>query len=109
MKLFLMFILGIALGYLLTDAFLKKYWETGKVESMIIENGEWKIHIHHWIIGALTVLTINFLGFTMPIFLLGLFDGLIVHDIVYKDKKYGKKWYNVVYKKNTENATSHIR
>lgn len=102
-RLFLLFSIGVAIGYLLTDAFCKKYWETGKVKSLIIKQGPWKIHLHHWITGALAVIFINFLGFTMPIFLLGLFDGLIMHDIVYKDKKYGIKWYNVIYKKKTEN------
>ena len=102
-RLFLVFSIAVAIGYLLTDAFCKKYWETGKVKSLIIKQGPWKIHLHHWITGALAVIFINFLGFTMPIFLLGLFDGLIMHDIIYKDKKYGIKWYNVIYKKKTEN------
>lgn len=91
------------MGYLLTDAFCKKYWETGKVKSIILKNGKWKLHLHHWITGALAVLLINFLGFTMPIFLLGLADGLIFHDIVYKNKKKERDWYRIIYKSETEN------
>jgi len=102
-RLFFLFSIAVAIGYLLTDAFCKKYWETGKVKSLIIKQGPWKIHLHHWITGALAVIFINFLGFTMPIFLLGLFDGLIVHDIVYKNKNKERDWYRIIYKKETEN------
>jgi hypothetical protein len=103
LKLFSLFFLGAVIGYLLTDAFCKRYLETGKVKSIVLKNGPWKLHLHHWLTGAAFVLVINFLGFTLPIFLLGLMDGLIMHDIIYKDKKYGIKWYNVIYKRNIEN------
>ncbi len=102
LRFLIMFAAGILIGYLLTDIFCKKYWETGKVKSIIINHGHWKIHIHHWITGALIVVLVNWLGFTIPMFLLGFFDGIIIHDLVYKDKKNGIKWYNVIYKK--ENA-----
>ncbi len=96
-----MFFSGIIAGYFATDLFIKKYWETGKVKSLVIKiitQKKWELHVHHWITGALVVLAINWLGFTMPLFLLGFFDGIIIQDFIYKDKKNGIKWYNVIHK-----------
>ena len=74
--------LGLLLGYLGSKLFSKFFIENGKVDCIFIDCGKWKIHLHHWILGALVLLAVWFLDyFYLPRFFAGVVCGIIAHDI----------------------------
>lgn len=75
--------IGLTLGYIGSKLFSKYLLENGKVEKIYIDCGEkWKIHLHHWILGALFLLMLWFIGcFYFPSFFVGAVCGIIAHDI----------------------------
>jgi hypothetical protein len=74
--------LGIALGYIGSKLFSKYLVEKGKVDTIFIDCGKWKLHFHHWIMGALILLIVWFIDyFYLPRFLTGVVLGVIAHDI----------------------------
>ena len=84
------------MGYVGTRVFDKKFIRTGRVEPLIIDFGNWEVHIHHWISGLLAISALCFIGFPspFPVFWIGTLGGLAFHDI-YTDKD----WYKVIYRK----------
>ncbi|MFH1968273.1 MAG: hypothetical protein ABIJ84_02715 [bacterium] len=87
--------LGLALGYLGTKVYSRYFIENGKVDCIYIDFGKnWKIHVHHWILGALFLLFIWFIDyFYLPRFFVGMIVGIIAHDIYdYND------WHKVLVK-----------
>ena len=84
---------GVILGYLITDLFCKKFLDTGKVKSIFLKIGNYKIHLHHWLSGSIVFLMIYLSGYMclIPKVVLGMLGGLIVHDL-YLDKE----WYRVL-------------
>jgi len=74
--------LGLALGYLGSKIYSKFFIENGKVDCIYIDCGKWKIHMHHWILGALVLLIVWFIDyFYLPRFFIGVVSGIIAHDI----------------------------
>jgi len=75
--------LGLALGYIGSKIFSKYLIESGKVDSSIyIDCGKWKLHMHHWILGALLLLIVWLIDyFYFPRFFVGVVCGIIAHDI----------------------------
>lgn len=74
--------LGLALGYIGSKIFSKCLIENGKVDCIYIDCGKWKIHLHHWILGAIVLLIVWFLDyFYLPRFFVGVVSGIIAHDI----------------------------
>ncbi len=74
--------LGLALGYIGSKIFSKYLLENGKVDCIYIDCGKYKIHFHHWILGALLLLLVWFIDFFyLPRFFVGVVCGIIVHDI----------------------------
>ncbi len=75
--------LGLALGYIGSKIFSKYLLENGKVDCVYIDCGKkWKIHLHHWILGALLLLIVWFIDyFYLPRFFVGVVSGIIAHDI----------------------------
>jgi len=75
--------LGLALGYIGSKLFSKYLLENGKVDCVYIDCGKkWKIHLHHWILGALLLLIVWFIDyFYLPRFFVGVVSGIIAHDI----------------------------
>jgi hypothetical protein len=74
--------LGLALGYIGSKIFSKYLLENGKVDCIYIDCGKWKIHVHHWILGALLLLIVWFIDFLyLPRFFVGVVCGVIAHDI----------------------------
>lgn len=74
--------LGLAVGYIGSKIFFKFFVDQGKVDCIYIDCGKWKIHMHHWILGALFLVilwTISY--FYLPSFFLGAILGIIAHDI----------------------------
>ena len=92
-----LFGLGLVIGYICTNFICKKYnIGTNRKRWLLLNIGEWEVHIHHWVYAALIILTIYWFGYmpNIPNIFLGLLLGLIVHDL-HTDKI----WYKVVYKK----------
>src|SRR3989339_2186515 len=74
--------LGLALGYIGSKIFSKYLLENGKVDSIYIDCGKWKIHMHHWILGAIFLALVWAIDyFYLPSFFLGVVGGIIAHDI----------------------------
>jgi|SRR3989344_439615 len=86
--------IGLFLGYLGSRLFSKYFIEKGRVDSIYIDCGKWKLHMHHWIMGALLLLVVWFIDyFYLPMFLTGVVLGVIAHDIYdYND------WHKVLVK-----------
>jgi hypothetical protein len=87
--------LGLGLGYLGAKVFSKFFVENGRVDCIYIDCGKnWKIHLHHWILGALFLLIVWFIDyFYLPRFFVGVVCGIIAHDIYdYND------WHKVLVK-----------
>lgn len=74
--------LGLALGYIGSKIFSKYLLENGKVDCIFIDCGKYKIHLHHWILGALLLLLVWVIDyFYLPRFFVGVVCGVIAHDI----------------------------
>lgn len=74
--------LGLAMGYLGSKAFSKYFLENGKVDCIYIDCGKWKIHMHHWILGAILLAIVWFVDYLyLPRFFVGVVLGIIAHDI----------------------------
>jgi MFS superfamily sulfate permease-like transporter len=87
--------LGLALGYLGAKLYAKLFIDKGRVDSIYIDFTEnWKIHMHHWILGAIFLLIVWFIDyFYLPSFFVGAVIGIIAHDIYdYND------WHKVLVK-----------
>lgn len=87
--------LGLGLGYLGSKVFARYFLDQGKVDCIYIDCGKnWKIHLHHWILGALFLLIVWFIDyFYLPRFFVGVICGIIAHDIYdYND------WHKVLVK-----------
>ena len=86
--------LGLFFGYIGSKIFSKYLIENGKVDCIYIDCGKWKIHLHHWILGALVLLIVWFVDyFYLPRFFIGVVSGIIAHDIYdYND------WHKVLVK-----------
>jgi hypothetical protein len=77
-----LFSIGLLIGYLASRIFSKHLLEQGKVEPIFIDCGKWKIHLHHWIMGAIFLLLVWFVDkFYLPTFFVGVVSGIIAHDI----------------------------
>ncbi len=74
--------LGLAMGYLGSKIFSKYLLDSGKVDCIYIDCGKFKIHLHHWILGSLLLVTAWVLDyFYLPRFFVGVVCGIIAHDI----------------------------
>ena len=91
--------LGLALGYLGSKVFAKYFLDQGKVDCIYIDCGKWKIHLHHWILGAMLLVIVWFIDyFYLPRFFVGVVLGIIAHDIYdYND------WHKVLVKNEEHN------
>ncbi len=86
--------IGLAVGYLASRLFAKYFIEKGRVDSIYIDVGNWKFHLHHWISGAVILLIVWVIDyFYLPRFLTGVILGVIAHDIYdYND------WHKILVK-----------
>ena len=88
--------LGIIIGYIGCKLFYKKFVETGKVDLIFIDCGKWKIHFHHWIMGAVFLAIVWIIDwFYLPSFFAGTVLGIMAHDIYdFND------WHKIILKKD---------
>jgi len=87
--------LGALFGYLFTKSLAgKKPGERGKIRSLIIEFKNWKIHLHHWFLGA-CILALNFYFqiFQFNSLTFGFLSGVVFQGLTYPD------WYKIVTRK----------
>ena len=74
--------LGLAIGYIGSKIFSKYLLESGKVDCIYIDCGKFKIHLHHWILGAMLLLLVWVIDyFYLPRFFVGVICGIMAHDI----------------------------
>lgn len=86
------FTLGIVIGYVLCKIFCHLFVNNGRIGSIFLDYGTWKLHLHHWIIG-LAVLALVWVVdfFYLPTFFAGVIMGMVVQDIYdYND------WHKVI-------------
>lgn len=91
---------GLLIGYMGSRIFSKHLLEKGKVDSIYIDCGKWKIHFHHWIMGMVVLLLMwAFYEPYLSSFLVGLILGVMAHDIYdYND------WHRVLVKNENYKA-----
>lgn len=99
-----LFTTGIVIGYVLCKIFCNVFVHNGKIDSIFINYGKWKIHLHHWIMGIVVlaiVWTIDY--FYLPTFFAGVVCGIIIQDIYdYND------WYKVILKNDKYQGDSKV-
>lgn len=90
--------LGLAIGYVGSKLFYNFFVERGNVDHMYIDCGKWKIHMHHWILGALLLFLVWIIDyFYLPRFFVGVVVGVMAHDIYdFND------WHKILVKKEAE-------
>jgi len=91
---FLMMV-GLLIGYIGTKLYCKAFnIDENSDRRIFVDCGKWKIHFHHWIMGALVLLIVWVVDyFYLPRFFLGVIGGVIAHDIYdYND------WHQVIVK-----------
>jgi len=89
--------LGIILGYFFGKFFAGKQDGRQRIKSIIFNIGNYKLHLHHWLISLAILISAffhNFFPFFSQLFF-GILGGLILQDL-YLDSN----WYRVLIKKN---------
>ncbi len=88
------FTLGIVMGYVLCKLFCHLFVHNGKIDSIFLDYGKWKVHLHHWIIGMIILAVVWVIDyFYLPTFFAGAVCGMIIQDIYdYND------WHKVIVK-----------
>lgn len=86
--------LGVLLGYFFGKIVSgKKTGEPGKIKSIILKIGSYKLHLHHWLLST-SVLVLNLLGgifLPFPKFSLSFLGGLAIQGILcYSD------WHKII-------------
>jgi Na+/glutamate symporter len=89
-----LFTMGIVIGYILCKIFCNVFVKNGKVDSIFIDYGKWKVHLHHWIIGIIILAIVWVIDYLyLPTFFAGAICGVIIQDIYdYND------WHKVIIK-----------
>lgn len=89
---------GIVIGYVLCKIFCHFFVNNGKVDSIFVDAGKWKIHVHHWILGiALLAIVWVIDHYYLPTLFAGMVCGMIIQDIYdYND------WHKVIMKKDKQ-------
>lgn len=87
---------GLVLGYFGSKIYCKIFnIDENSDRRIFIDIGEkWKIHFHHWIMGAVVLMAVWVIDyFYLPTFFVGAIMGVIAHDIYdFND------WYKVILK-----------
>lgn len=88
--------LGLFIGYVGCKIYYKQLVETGKVDKIYIDFGKFKVHFHHWIMGAIVLLVVWIIDWLyLPRFFVGIMGGIIAHDIYdFND------WYKIFLRNN---------
>jgi hypothetical protein len=99
------FSVGLIIGYIGGRFFTKKIIdEKSRMKPLIFNIKSWQVHLHHWFVGVVAVLTSLILGFPdhLTAGYYGILGGLILQDIYWDRNLYQKhfyfnnKWYKVL-------------
>ena len=87
---------GIVIGYVLCKIFCNMFLHNGKVDSVFVDFGNWRLHLHHWIMGLALLAVVWVIDYYyLPTLFAGFICGIIIQDIFdYND------WYKVIEKKD---------
>ena len=96
----LTFTSGIIMGYVLCKMFCHLFVHSGKIDSVFLDLGKWKLHLHHWIMGIMILALVWVIDyFYLPAFFAGAICGIIIQDIYdYND------WHKVIVKKDGQST-----
>ena len=85
---------GIVIGYVLCKLFCNVFVHKGKIDSIFLDLGKWKLHLHHWIMGIVLLAIVWVIDYYyLPAFFAGAVIGVIIQDIYdYND------WHQVIVK-----------
>ena len=88
------FTAGMIVGYVLCKIFCNMFVKNGRIDSIFLDYGKWKVHLHHWIMGIMVLGIIWAVDFFYLLTLLaGFICGIILQDIYdYND------WHKVIIK-----------
>jgi len=88
---------GIILGYIISKIFSgKKTGQLGIIKSRVFNIGNWRLHLHHWIIGLGVLILVLIFKFSLPLSPLsfGILGGWVFQGIFdYSD------WHKILIKK----------
>ena len=54
----MLFTVGIVAGYVLCKVFCHLFVHKSKIDSVFLDLGKWKLHLHHWILGMMILGTV---------------------------------------------------
>ena len=88
------FTMGIVIGYILCRLFCHFFVHNGRIDSIFLDYGKWKIHLHHWIMGIVVLAIVWVIDYLyLPAFFAGVVCGVIIQDIYdYND------WHKIIVK-----------
>ena len=91
---------GIVAGYILCKLFCHLFVHNGKINSIFLDYGKWRIHLHHWIMGLMLLALVWVLDhYYLPTLFAGFICGIIIQDIYdYND------WHKVFVKNEKVNS-----
>ncbi len=78
------------------DDIFKRMTAEEKIKMVRFNIGKWRLHVHHWLMGAIAFLVCwvaGVLGF-IPIVILGFAGGVMAHDL-----HLDKNWHKIIMKK----------
>lgn len=98
----ILFTVGIIIGYVGCKLFYRKFVKSGKVDLIFLDFGKWKIHVHHWILGAIFLILAWFIDwFYLPSFFVAVVLGVMAHDIYdFND------WHKIIFKEGAYQKVS---
>lgn len=78
----ILFTIGIVVGYVLCRLFCSIFVKNGRIDSVFLDYGKWKFHLHHWIMGIIILAIVWVIDyFYLPTFFAGAIVGIIIQDI----------------------------
>ncbi|OGZ72090.1 MAG: hypothetical protein A2908_04290 [Candidatus Staskawiczbacteria bacterium RIFCSPLOWO2_01_FULL_38_12b] len=85
---------GIVIGYVLCKVFCNLFVKNGKIDSIFLDYGKWRFHLHHWIMGIILLAIVWTIDhYYLPTLFAGVVCGVIIQDIYdYND------WHKVIIK-----------
>ncbi|PIU16330.1 hypothetical protein COT20_00700 [bacterium (Candidatus Gribaldobacteria) CG08_land_8_20_14_0_20_39_15] len=88
--------MGIIIGYVTTYVFDIKFIKKERIKTIKFNIGRRRLHLHHWLMGAIAFLVCWIIGVLsfIPAVVLGMAGGVIAHDL-YLDKD----WHKIIVKK----------
>ncbi len=94
----MLFTAGIVAGYVLCKIFCHVFVHKSKIETIFLDYGKWRIHLHHWIMGIILLAIVWVVDhYYLPTLFAGFVCGVIIQDIYdYND------WHQVIVKNDEQ-------